>query len=63
MMNLSLTSLTDLLQLASAEDRANLQKIIGPTFGDSPKLLADHFTTFIPGQLVSCSASVPTNNS
>ena len=43
MMNLSLTSLTDLLQLASAEDRANLQKIIGPTFGDSPKLLADHF--------------------
>ena len=43
MMNPSLTSLTDLLQLASADDRANLQKIIGTSFGDSPKLLADHF--------------------
>ena len=38
----NLPELRALLDRASAEDRANLQRVIGAGFGDSPELLCDH---------------------
>jgi len=42
MTNTNLSELRILLDRASAEDRANIQRIIGAGFGDSPELLCDH---------------------
>ena len=38
----NLSELRALLDRASADDRANFQRIIGAGFGDSPELLCDH---------------------
>src|SRR5437016_7697768 len=38
----NLPELRALLDRASAEDRANLQRVVGAGFGDSPELLCDH---------------------
>ena len=43
MINPVLAQLEDLLAMACEEDRTNLQTVIGAGFGNSPKLLCDHF--------------------
>ncbi len=42
MLNNNLSELRKLLDRASADDRANLQRIIGAGFGDTSELLCDH---------------------
>ncbi|MDM7954577.1 MAG: hypothetical protein QUV07_15360 [Cyanobium sp. CZS 25K] len=42
-MNPELAQLEQLLEMATEEDRTNLQSLIGADFGNSPRLLSDHF--------------------